>query len=164
MPPLPRLQPSPPPVPDTAELFRLLVENVTDYAIVMLDPQGRVAGWNEGAGRILGYREAEILGADAGVFYPPEEVLAGAPGRELAAALRDGRYETTAWRVRRDGTRLWASVVLTAVTDGRGQVVGVGQITRDLTERKHVAQQYEESRQRLRSLFQYNPAAVCSDE
>jgi len=162
MPPLPRLQPSPPPVPDTAELFRLLVENVTDYAIVMLDPQGRVAGWNEGAGRILGYREAEILGADAGVFYPPEEVLAGAPGRELAAALRDGRYETTAWRVRRDGTRLWASVVLTAVTDGRGQVVGVGQITRDLTERKHVAQQYEESRQRLRSLFQYNPAAVCS--
>jgi PAS domain S-box-containing protein len=158
--PLPR--PLPPPAPGTAELYRLLVENVTDFAIVMLDPEGRVTSWNEGAERILGYGEREALGMHASVFYPPEEVLQGVPRAELEAALRDGRHETLAWRVRRDGSRLWASVVLTAVLDAHGRLLGIGQITRDLTDRKQVAQQYEESRQRLRSLFQYNPAAVCS--
>lgn len=158
--PLPR--PAPPPAPGTAELYRLLVENVTDYAIVMLDPEGRVASWNEGAERTFGYREAEVLGRHASLFYPPEDVRAGRPRAELAEALREGRHESVAWRVRRDGTRLWGSVVLTAVVDEWGRLVGIGQITRDLTERKQVAQAYEESRQRLRSLFQYNPAAVCS--
>ncbi|HEX2190477.1 MAG TPA: PAS domain-containing sensor histidine kinase [Longimicrobiaceae bacterium] len=158
--PLPR--PSPPPAPGTAELYRLLVENVTDYAIVMLDPEGRVASWNEGAERTFGYREAEVLGRHASIFYPPEETEARRPQAELAAALREGRHESVAWRVRSDGSRLWGSVVLTAVIDDWGRLVGIGQITRDLTERKQVAQQYEESRQRLRSLFQYNPAAVCS--
>lgn len=160
--PLP--QPAPSPSPGTAELYRLLVENVTDYAIVMLDPEGRVSSWNEGAERILGYREAEVLGAHASVFYSPEDALGGTPQWELAAAVRQGRHEALGWRVRRDGTRLWASVVLTAVTDERGRLVGIGQITRDLTERKRVAGEYEESRQRLRSLFQYNPAAVCAFE
>jgi hypothetical protein len=155
-------QPAPSPAPGTAELYRLLVENVTDYAIVMLDPAGRVSGWNEGAERILGYREADALGVHSSVFYLPEDALAGKPQWDLATALRQGRHEAIGWRVRRDGTRLWASVVLTAVTDERGVLVGIGQITRDLTERKRVAQQYEESRQRLRSLFQYNPAAVCA--
>ncbi|MET0398773.1 MAG: PAS domain S-box protein [Longimicrobiaceae bacterium] len=159
---LPLPQPAPPPAPGTAELYRLLVENVTDYAIVMLDPEGRVSSWNEGAERILGFREAEALGAHASMFYLPEDALAGKPQWDLATAVRQGRHEALGWRARRDGTRLWASVVLTAVTDERGRLVGIGQITRDLTERKQVAQQYEESRQRLRSLFQYNPAAVCA--
>jgi len=161
---LPLPQPAPSPAPGTAELYRLLVENVTDYAIVMLDPEGRVSSWNEGAERILGFRETEALGAHASVFYVPEDALAGKPQWDLATAVRQGRHEALGWRVRRDGTRLWASVVLTAVTDERGRLVGIGQITRDLTERKQVAQQYEESRQRLRSLFQYNPAAVCAFE
>ncbi|HEV2148915.1 MAG TPA: PAS domain-containing sensor histidine kinase [Longimicrobiaceae bacterium] len=159
---LPFPRPLPPPAPGTAELYRLLVENVTDYAIIMLDPEGRVASWNEGAERILGYGEGEILGVHASVFYPPGDALQGVPRRELDAALRDGRHESLAWRIRRDGSRLWASVVLTAVVDEHGRLLGIGQITRDLTDRKRVAQEYEESRQRLRSLFQYNPAAVCS--
>ncbi|HEX8692355.1 MAG TPA: PAS domain S-box protein [Longimicrobium sp.] len=149
-----------PPSPD--ELYRLLVENVTDYAILMLSPEGRVVTWTEGAGRMLGWDEAEVVGSPISVFYPPEDVEAGAPERDLRIAAAQGRCEAVAWRVRRDGTRLWASVVLSAVVDDEGRMVGFGQIMRDLTERKEAAERYEESRQRYRSLFEHNPHAVCS--
>lgn len=166
--PLPR-DPSPedashgaPALPGRDELFRLLVENVTDYAIFLLHPDGRVATWNEGAERMLGYAEGEIVGCPVAVLYPPEDAEDGAAERDLARAARDGRCEALAWRVRRDGSRLWATVVLTALHDGEGRLVGFGQITRDLTDRKEAAEAYEESRQRYRSLFEHNPDAVAS--
>ena len=149
-------------LPGRDELYRLLVENVTDYAIILLSPDGRVATWTEGAGRMFGYDEAEVLGQPLAILYPPDEVEGGIPARDLHTAVRDGRCETVAWRVRRDGSRLWASVVLTAIHGAGGNLIGLGQITRDLTERKEVAERYEESRQRYRSLFDNNPDAVCS--
>ncbi|HEX2205675.1 MAG TPA: PAS domain S-box protein [Longimicrobium sp.] len=149
-----------PPGPDA--LYRLLVENVTDYAILMLSPEGRVVTWTEGAGRMTGYAEGEIVGHPVAVFYPPEDAASGTPERDLRIASAQGRCEAVAWRVRKDGSRWWASVTLTAVHDAEGRMVGFGQIMRDLTERKEVAQRYEESRQRYRSLFENNPDAICS--
>ncbi|HEX8394308.1 MAG TPA: PAS domain S-box protein [Longimicrobium sp.] len=149
-------------LPGRDELYRLLVENVTDYAIILLSPDGRVVTWTEGAERMFGYQEAEALGRTFDLFFPPEDVQGGTPERDLAQAAREGRCETVAWRVRKDASRLWASVVLTAIHDASGRMIGFGQITRDLTERKEVAERYEESRQRYRSLFENNPDAVCS--
>ncbi|HEX6910441.1 MAG TPA: PAS domain S-box protein, partial [Longimicrobium sp.] len=149
-------------LPGRDELYRLLVENVTDYAIILLSPDGRVATWTEGAGRMFGHDEDEAVGQPLAVLYPPGDAADGAPQRDLHTAARDGRCETTAWRVRRDGSRLWVSVVLTAIHDGAGKLIGFGQITRDLTERKEVAERYEESRQRYRSLFENNPDGIFS--
>jgi PAS domain S-box-containing protein len=154
--------PLPPPLPSRDELYRLLVENVTDYGILVVGPDGRVATWTEGAERMLGWAEAEIVGQPVSVLYPPEDVEDGAPERDLHIADAQGRCEAVAWRVRRDGSRLWASVVLTAVSDEEGRMVGYGVLMRDLTERREVARRYEESRQRYRSLFENNPDAVCS--
>lgn len=149
-------------LPGRDELYRLLVENVTDYAIILLSPEGHVATWTEGAERMFGHDEAEALGQPFGILYPPDQADDGAPDRDLHTAARDGRCETTAWRMRRDGVRLWVSVVLTAIHDRGGKLIGFGQITRDLSERKEVAERYEESRQRYRSLFDNNPDAIFS--
>ncbi|HYW13812.1 MAG TPA: PAS domain S-box protein [Longimicrobium sp.] len=149
-------------LPGRDELYRLLVENVTDYAIILLSPEGRVATWTEGAGRMFGHDDDEVLGQPLATFYPPGDAESGAPDRDLHTASRDGRCETVAWRVRRDGSRLWVSVVITAIHDATGKLIGFGQITRDLTERKEVAARYEESRQRYRSLFDNNPDAIFS--
>ena len=151
-----------PALPGQDELYRLLVENVTDYAIILLSPDGRVTTWTEGAGRMFGHAEDEVLGRPLSIFYPPEDVERDVPARDLRTAVRDGRCQTTAWRVRSDGSRLWVSFVLTAIHDRQGRLIGLGQITRDLTERKEVAERYEESRQRYRSLFDHNPYAVWS--
>jgi hypothetical protein len=148
--------------PATDELYRLLVENVTDYAIFLMDVDGRVATWTEGAERQMGYGEDEIVGEHLSIFYPREDAESGAPGRDLHTAGTEGRCEGVAWRVRKDGSQVWASVVITAIRDDAGHVVGFGQITRDLTERREVARRYEESRQRYRSLFENNPNGVCS--
>ncbi|HEU0053316.1 MAG TPA: PAS domain-containing sensor histidine kinase, partial [Longimicrobium sp.] len=158
----PSLAAAAPVLPGADELYRLLVENVTDYAILMLSPDGRVVTWTEGAGRMTGFAEEEVIGRPVSIFYPPEDAEAGAPERDLGIAMAQGRCEAVAWRVRRDGSRMWASVVLTAVRDDEGRMVGFGQIMRDLTERKEVARRYEESRQRYRSLFENNPDAICS--
>ena len=151
-----------PALPGRDELYRLLVENVTDYAIIMLSPEGRVVTWTEGAERMFGYREAEVLGSPFSIFFPPEDAESGTPERDLHQAAADGRCETVAWRMRQDGSRLWVSVVITAIHDQSARLIGFGQITRDLTERKEVAIRYEESRQRYRSLFDNNPDAICS--
>jgi PAS domain S-box-containing protein len=143
-------------------MYRLLVENVTDYAIFVMDVEGRVATWTEGAERQTGYTESEIVGQHFTVFYPHEDAESGAPGRDLHTAKTEGRCEGTSWRVRKDGSRIWVSVVITAIRDDQGTVIGFGKITRDLTERREVARRYEESRQRYRSLFENNPNAVCS--
>src|SRR5689334_22168518 len=125
--------------------FRLLVEGVQDYAIFLLDPGGHVQSWNAGAQRIKGYTPDEIIGRHFSIFYPPEEARRGKPAYGLRTALEEGRWEEEAWRVRKDGSRFWASVVLTALFDEQGQHVGFAKITRDLTERK----QAEEERTRL---------------
>lgn len=117
-------------------LFRLLVANVGDYAIFMLDPAGRVTTWNAGAQRIKGYRAAEIIGRHFAVFYPTVDVQAGKCELELEAAARVGRFEDEDWRIRKDGSRFWANVVITAIRDEAGTLVGFAKITRDLTERK----------------------------
>ena len=120
----------------TEERFRLLVSSVVDYAIFMLEPDGRVAGWNQGAERLKGYRPHEIVGQHFSVFYTPEDRDAGLPQRLLHQAEVDGRVEIEGWRVRKDGTRFWADVVITALRDETGELRGFGKVTRDLTERK----------------------------
>ncbi|MBI4937638.1 MAG: PAS domain S-box protein [Nitrosomonadales bacterium] len=117
------------------ECFRLLVEDIMDYAIIMLDAQGHVVTWNEGARRIKGYTEDEIVGQTLERFYTPEDVAAGKSARLLAQARDKGRVEDEGWRVRKDGSRFFANVVLTALHDEAGEFIGFAKITRDLTER-----------------------------
>lgn len=121
--------------------FELLVQRVKDYAIFMLDPDGHVASWNEGAERIKGYSADEIIGKPLTVFYPDEVVQSGYVRHELEAAKRDGRFEDENWRVRKDGSRFWANVVITAIRDPNGRLLGFAKITRDLTERRKAEQQ-----------------------
>lgn len=121
---------------DSEERFRYLVDSVKDYAIYMLDPQGRVASWNEGAERINGYREEEILGEPVSRFYPPEDVYAGKPDQELRIAANQGRFEDESCRIRRDGSRFWVHAVVTALRDDKGRLRGFAKVTRDVTERK----------------------------
>lgn len=116
--------------------FRLLVESVKEYAIFMLDPDGRVVSWNRGAERIKGYAAAEVVGRHFSIFYPPEDVQAGKPQALLRLAAERGSWEDEGFRVRRDGSRFVASVVLTAVRDPSGTLTGFAKVTRDLTERQ----------------------------
>jgi len=118
------------------ERFRLLVSGVKDYAIFMLDPDGRVASWNAGAERIKGYQEKEIIGQPFSRFYTPEDNAQNKPAEELKLAATEGRVEDEGWRVRKDGTQFWANVVITALRDETGKLVGFSKITRDITERK----------------------------
>jgi PAS domain S-box-containing protein len=118
--------------------FRLMVESVVDYAIFMLDPRGNIASWNPGAERIKGYSAAEIIGEHFSRFYPPEEIERGKPQWELEVAAREGRFVEEGWRLRKDGRLFWASVVLSAVRDEKGTLLGFAKVTRDLTEKKAV--------------------------
>src|SRR5439155_15937202 len=121
---------------DSEERFRLLVEQVEDYAIFMLAPQGRVSTWNAGARRLKGYESGEILGRHVSMFYSPEDVRDGKPVRALQIAATEGRYLEEGWRVRKDGGRFWASVVLTALYDETRELRGFAKITRDFSERR----------------------------
>ena len=116
--------------------FRLMVQSVKDYAIFMLDPTGHVATWNEGAQRIKGYSAEEIIGQHFSIFYPREKQEEHFPDYELREAARVGRFEDEDWRVRKDGSTFWANVVITALRDHEGRLVGFGKVTRDLTERR----------------------------
>jgi len=127
--------------PVTTERLSLLVEAVEEYAIFMLDPDGTVATWNTGAHRIKGYSADEIIGRHFSVFYTYEEVSAGKPQRELDQAKAEGRARDEGWRVRKDGSRFWANVVITAVYDKNGRLEGFAKVTRDETERKRVDDQ-----------------------
>jgi PAS domain S-box-containing protein len=129
------------------ERFRLMVNAVQDYAIFMLDPDGRVASWNVGAERIKGYRPSEIIGQHFSKFYPPDRVAARWPEHELAMARAEGRFEDEGWRIRKDGSRFWANVVITALYDPAGELRGFTKVTRDLTERRRVEALEEEGRQ-----------------
>jgi len=128
------------------ERFRLLVEGVKDYAIFMLDPSGHIVSWNLGAQKNTGYETSEIIGKHFSVFYPPEVAARGWPEQELRLALRDGRMEDEGWRVRKDGSRFWASVVITALHDASGRHRGFAKVTRDLTEHRRVSSLEDEGR------------------
>jgi PAS domain S-box-containing protein len=125
--------------------LRLLVEGVVDYAIIMLDRNGNVMSWNPGAERLKGYRAEEVVGRHFSIFYPPEAIECEWPARELQIAASEGRVEDENWRIRKDGSRFWANVVLSAIYDGEGKLQGYSKVTRDLTERRKV----EESIRRL---------------
>ena len=123
---------------ESEERFRLLVDGVEDYAIFMLDPKGVVTSWNTGAQRITGYKPEEIIGQSFERFYRPEDVALGHPAAELRAATLNHRVEDRAWRVRKDGTRYWSEIVVTALHDGDGRLRGFAKVTRDLSERKRM--------------------------
>jgi PAS domain S-box-containing protein len=132
-----------------AEQFQLLVESVRDYAIYMLDPEGYVISWNAGAERLKGYRAEEIIGQHFSRFYPPEEVQRGRPQAELRTAAAEGRAEDESWRVRKDGSRFWAYVVVSAMYDPSGQLCGFAKVTRDLSESKQAEDALKEYAIRL---------------
>jgi PAS domain S-box-containing protein len=127
---------NPPALMESAELFRLLVDRVRDYAIFALDTTGHVLSWNEGAQRLKGWSASEIIGRHFSTFYPDYDIAAGKPAYELKAAIRDGRFEDEGWRIRKDGSRMWANVIITALFDDDGMHVGFAKVTRDLTERR----------------------------
>ena len=134
------------------ERYRLLVEQVTDYGIFMLDEKGRIISWNEGAKRIKGYTEAEIVGKYFSIFYPEEDILTGKPKHELKVAREVGKYEEEGWRLKKDGSKFWANVVITAVHSADGTLVGYSKVTRDLSERKNSEKALRESYERYRML------------
>jgi PAS domain S-box-containing protein len=137
-----RVPPAPrPPAGNDDERLRLLVDAAKDYAIFVLDPTGHVVTWNVGAERIKGYGAAEIIGQHFSRFYEPHEISAGKCERELDIAARDGRVEDEGWRLRKDGTKFWANVVITALRNPHGQLVGFAKVTRDLTERRRLEQE-----------------------
>ena len=130
------------------ERFRLLVAGVRDYAIFLLDTDGRVSSWNEGAERIKLYTEEEVLGRHFSVFYPQADIDSRKPWRELEIAAAEGRFEEEGWRLRRDGRRFWASVVITALRGPDGELAGFAKVTRDLTERRRTQRRLEALRRR----------------
>ena len=140
-----------PPSAQNDQLFRLLVESVRDYAIFVLDPEGRVLTWNEGAQALKGYTRDEILGQHFSKFYPHEAVESGWPTRELAMAEKQGRFADEGWRVKKDGSVFWASVIITALRDPQGRLSGFAKVTQDMTERKQWEERIQDLNKELRS-------------
>jgi PAS domain S-box-containing protein len=132
--------------------LQLLVAGIRDYAIYLLDPEGRIASWNAGAERFKGYTAQEIVGEHFSRFFTPEDRAAGLPMRALRTALAEGKFESEGWRVRKDGTRFWASVVVDPIHDENGHLVGFAKITRDVTERRQAQEKLRESEQAFRML------------
>lgn len=148
-----------------------LIDAVVDYAIYMLDPDGRILSWNSGAARLKGYSAREIVGQNFSRFYTPDDQAAGLPQRGLATAKQSGRFATEGWRVRKDGTRFWASVVIDAIRDDDGALIGFAKVTHDITERQEAQQRLLESERRYRRLveavvdyaiFQLDPDGIVS--
>jgi len=129
--------------------FRMLVEAVQDYAIFTLDADGHVNSWNVGAERLKGYKADEILGQHFSAFYPPEDIADGKAQRELSIAIQEGRVEDEGWRLRKDGSRFWANVVITATKDAHGGVIGFSKVTRDFTQRMRVQKELRDSQRKL---------------
>jgi PAS domain S-box-containing protein len=134
--------------------FKLLVNSVTDYALYMLDRDGYIATWNPGARRFKGYEAAEIIGQHFSKFFTEDDLEAGLPARALQTAAEEGKFESEGWRVRKDGTRFWASVVIDPVRDASGELVGFAKITRDITDKKEAERALHASEQSFRMLVQ----------
>ncbi len=140
------------------ELHRLLIDTVRDYAIFALDRHGHVLSWNTGAARFKGYAAHEIIGKHFSVFYPPEDIASGKPAWELEVAAAEGRFEDEGWRLRKDGSRFWANVIITALRNDVGELVGYGKVTRDLTERRLAEERAVEDARRLAQVEASNRA------
>ena len=140
--------------PNDEQRFQLLVTGVSDYAIYMLNPEGYVSSWNAGAQRFTGYLAHEIIGQHVSVFYTEEDRAAGIPAKTLQTALNQGKFEDEGWRVRKDGTRFWASVVIDPIRNNSGKLIGFAKITRDITERKAAQDALRESDEQFRMLVQ----------
>ena len=138
----------------TDALYRTLVEQTRDYAVFMLDTEGHITTWNAGAERIKGYAPKDIIGRHFTVFYLPEAIARGWPAYELEMAKAEGRFEDEGWRVRKDGSRFWASVVITALRDEHGRLLGFSKITRDLTQRRRYEEALRQSEERFRLLVE----------
>jgi len=136
------------------EQFRIFVESVRDYAMLILDTDGRVATWNRGAEAIKGWHASEIVGTHFSRFYPPESIASGLPERELTGAAKDGRFEDEGWRMRKDGSRFWANVIITALRDADQTLIGYAKVTRDLTERRRHEESLRHNEARFRSLIE----------
>ena len=151
---------------ESEERLRLMMSCVKDYAIIMLDASGRVMTWNEGAQSLKGYREDEILGQSIAMFYTPEDIAGGKPARLLQAASQLGRCEDEGWRVRKDGSRFYADVILTTMHDPSGKLIGFTKITRDVSERKRAEAEILESNQRFQALFELSsdPILIIEEE
>jgi PAS domain S-box-containing protein len=141
-----------PAVASNSDAFRMLVQGIVDYAIFLLDTEGTVQTWNEGARRLKGYEASEIIGQNFSIFYPQESNECGWPKFELEQAAKDGRFEDQGWRVRKDGSKFWANVIITALRDQERKLLGFGKVTRDLTERMNAQEALRESEQKLREL------------
>ncbi|ABQ26461.1 PAS domain S-box protein [Geotalea uraniireducens] len=147
---------------ESEELFHIQVEGVKDYAVFMLDTQGNVLNWNAGAERLKGYRDEEIIGKHFSCFYTEEERAAGKPGEELKKAAAEGRVADEGWRIRKDGSRFWADVIITALHDENGNLRGFSIVTRDNTERKKTEDALRFSEERYRALFRDNPTMIVT--
>ncbi len=141
-------------VRESEERFRLLVEGVQDYAIFMLDPEGRISSWNVGAERISGYGAEEIVGQHFSLFYTPEDIERGHPEEELHTAAAEGRYEEEGWRLRKDGSRFWGSVLITGLRDEWGRLRGFSKVVRDVTERKRAEEALRRSEELYRTVVE----------
>jgi len=133
------------------DVFRLLVDSVRDYAIFVLSPDGNVLTWNQGAQALKGYSREDIIGQHFSKFYLPEAVQSGWPTRELAIAKKEGRFADEGWRVRKDGSAFWALVIITALRDSRGELLGFAKITRDMTEQRNTADRINGLNRELRN-------------
>ena len=156
---------------DDIQRIQLLIDAIVDYAIYMIEPDGTVASWNSGAARLKGYAPEEIIGKSFANFYTPEDREAGLPERALATATQVGKYFSEGWRVRKDGSRFWASVVIDAIKDPQDKLVGFAKITRDVTDRRAADQQLIESERRYRllvdavvdyAIFQLDPSGIIT--
>jgi PAS domain S-box-containing protein len=150
--------------PLSEQHLALLIDSVKDYAILMLDPAGLILTWNDGAERIKGYSRAEIVGPPMSTFYTPEDIASELPAQLLATAAQHGRVENEGWRLRKDGTRFFADVVISAMRDSSGQLVGFSKVTRDLTERRALLNRLEPVSQpsRVEQFFvEDHPAPRC---
>lgn len=154
-----------------ADFYRLIVEQANEYALFVLDPEGRVTTWNRGARRIKGYAADEIIGKHFSIFYTPESIARGWPAQELKIAAAEGHLEDEGWRIRKDGSRFWASVAISALRDENGTLVGFSKITRDLTDRKRNEEALRRSEERFRllvegvvdyAIFMLDPAGIVS--
>lgn len=134
------------------ERYRSLVEQVTDYEICMLDEKGRIVSWNEGARKLKGYTSEEIIGKYFSIFYPEEDILNGKPAYELSISRKEGKYEEEGWRLKKDGSRFWANVVISPIYNSENILLGYSKVTRDLTERKEAEKALRESYERYRKL------------
>src|SRR3984885_11257441 len=139
---------------ESQDRFRLLVESVRDYAIFMLDPEGYILTWNAGAERFKGYKANEIIGQHFSRFYLPEALERGLPAHELEVAKETGSFEDEGWRVRKDGSLFWANVVITAVRNADGELLGFAKVTRDLTQRRAHEEELRRGEERFRLLVE----------